>query len=276
MTKPTNTSIGPNTRVNGRIVGDTTVDVYGYVRGEVDLRDTLTVHEEGIVDGEVAVDNLVVNGTVRGQLHVRNHLVLTSTARVVATIRTHLFTVEDGARFSGDIETHIGTSDAAKPLAYAGNNRRSTARSTTRSASAVTSGTFQRSSFIRPNETKETAPAQPLYATEKSEETSEATAESHLETASTAAAMAYGSEAHAAGQTHHVVVEEAPATNDADESEGYHAENQDDSPLEETHESTSENDEDLKKKKLISRKKGRRSFQRNFQGRLKRKKSKKK
>lgn len=117
MTKAT-TAIGPNTRVNGRIIGDTTVDVYGYVRGEIDLRDTLTVHEQAVIDGDIAADNIVVKGTVRGQLRVRNHLVLGPSARVVATIRTHLFTVENGAIVSGNIETHIGASDSAKPLDF--------------------------------------------------------------------------------------------------------------------------------------------------------------
>jgi cytoskeletal protein CcmA (bactofilin family) len=97
------THIGPGTRVAGRLSGQEDLRVHGTIEGFVRLGATLFVEPEGVVLAEVHAHDVVVSGTVVGNLHADNAIVLTASARVVGDLRSPRISVEPGAAFRGAI-----------------------------------------------------------------------------------------------------------------------------------------------------------------------------
>ncbi len=97
------THIGSGTRVVGRLSGQEDIRVHGTVEGVVRLGAALFVEPEGVVLAEVWAHDVVVSGTVVGNIHAENAVVLTATARVVGDLRSPRISLEPGAAFRGAI-----------------------------------------------------------------------------------------------------------------------------------------------------------------------------
>ena len=79
--------------LEGRIVGD--------VRGEPGSAATLTIGNEGVIEGSVSVDTLVLNGTVRGDVTGRERVELGATATVEGNVSYKVLQMQAGARVDG-------------------------------------------------------------------------------------------------------------------------------------------------------------------------------
>ena len=104
-TKPSSTEInallGKGSEFEGKLVFQGTVRIDGVFRGEIHSKDTLVVGEGGRVEAEVAVGQIVVHGTLNGNVVAPNGIRLSNLARVTGTISTKSLVVEDGALFEG-------------------------------------------------------------------------------------------------------------------------------------------------------------------------------
>jgi cytoskeletal protein CcmA (bactofilin family) len=79
--------------LDGRIVGDVT--------GDADSGSTLTIGAEGIVEGSVMVDDLVLNGAVQGDVTARERVELGATAKVDGNVAYQVLQMAAGARVNG-------------------------------------------------------------------------------------------------------------------------------------------------------------------------------
>ena len=125
--------IGPGTRVVGRVSGQEDLRVHGTVEGTVRLAQTLFVEPEGVLLAEVFARDVVVSGTVVGNIHAESAVLLTASARVVGDIRSPRVSVEPGAAFRGSISMEPVDADE---LAAEASAARSYTRSDTRSIHA--------------------------------------------------------------------------------------------------------------------------------------------
>ncbi len=77
----------------------------GRVRGEVvgqqDTNSTLIVSKSGAVEGNVRVANLVLAGTIEGDVEAENKVQLLQGARVTGTVRYHALEMAEGAEVNG-------------------------------------------------------------------------------------------------------------------------------------------------------------------------------
>lgn len=94
--------------LDGRIVGD--------VGGEAGVPSTLTVGKEGVVEGSVTVDSVVLNGTVRGDVTVRERVELGPTAQVDGNVTYQVLEMAAGARVNGRL-IHQREGQTARPKA---------------------------------------------------------------------------------------------------------------------------------------------------------------
>jgi cytoskeletal protein CcmA (bactofilin family) len=112
------TVIGPETRISGDIRGEEDVLVRGRLEGKVQLSQTLTVDDGGVVQADVDVKVLIVSGVVVGTIHASELVRLTDKARVVGDINTPRFVMDAGAAYRGrlemgDLEARTGEKRAA-------------------------------------------------------------------------------------------------------------------------------------------------------------------
>jgi len=111
--------IGPGTRVAGRLSGQEDLRVHGTVEGAVRLASTLFVEPEGVILAEVHARDVLVAGTVVGNIHADNAIVLTASARVVGDLRSPRVSVEPGAALRGAISMEPPDAEALEAEAQA-------------------------------------------------------------------------------------------------------------------------------------------------------------
>jgi len=101
------TVIGRGTEVTGDIQFDGGLHLDGLVRGNVtgarDNHSTLTVSEQGTIEGDVRVDNLILNGAVVGDVYADERVELASEARVTGTVYYRLLEMAMGAEVNGQL-----------------------------------------------------------------------------------------------------------------------------------------------------------------------------
>ena len=101
------TLIGAGTRIIGDVQFAGGFHVDGYVMGNVDAPAdsdaTLSVSDSGVVEGSVAVPNVVLNGTVKGDILAHDRVELGATARVTGNVYYALIEMEMGAEITGKL-----------------------------------------------------------------------------------------------------------------------------------------------------------------------------
>ena len=101
------TLIGKAARVQGDIEFKGGLHLDGRIIGEVrsdDSRDsTLSVSETGYIEGAVQVPNVVLNGTIRGDIHAIERVVLGATAKVEGNLYYGVIEMTLGAQIIGKL-----------------------------------------------------------------------------------------------------------------------------------------------------------------------------
>jgi cytoskeletal protein CcmA (bactofilin family) len=108
--------IGKSVVLKGQIYGREDVTIDGEVEGTVELQEhRLTVGPNGKVVATIKAREIVVLGTVHGDIETREKIEIRKDAKVVGDIRTARIVIEDGAYFKGSID--IVRAEAPKPAA---------------------------------------------------------------------------------------------------------------------------------------------------------------
>ncbi len=101
------TLIGKAARVQGDIdfKGGLHVDghVTGAVRSDESRNSTLSVSEGGSIEGAVQVPNVVLDGTIHGDIHATERVVLGATARVEGNVYYGVIEMTLGAQIIGKL-----------------------------------------------------------------------------------------------------------------------------------------------------------------------------
>ena len=146
------TSIAAGTRLVGRLAGQEDVRLHGTIEGSVRLAQTLYIEPEGVALAEIFAHDVVVSGTVVGNIHAESAVVLTASARVVGDIRSPRVSVEPGAALRGSISMEAVDHDQLEAEANAARNysvRASAPRGAISERTAVSNGDARRSAPAR-------------------------------------------------------------------------------------------------------------------------------
>jgi cytoskeletal protein CcmA (bactofilin family) len=117
--------LGASLEIKGKISGDEDLQIDGKVEGSLALNgQRLTVGRTGKLNSEVWARELVVYGTLTGNIHASDRVEIKKDGSVTGDITTARISVEDGAYFKGRIEIErtkqSSTSDASAEPVLAG------------------------------------------------------------------------------------------------------------------------------------------------------------
>ena len=134
-TQRIDTLVGAKTRIIGDVhyIGGFHVD--GFVKGNVDAPadsgSTLSISEGGIVEGSVAVPNVILNGTVKGDILAHDRIELGATARVDGNVYYGLIEMAIGAEINGKLvheEAKSGAGSQSKSASETGDTQAEAAK----------------------------------------------------------------------------------------------------------------------------------------------------
>ena len=95
------TIIGPGTVVEGHINSQGTIRVEGGVNGRVDCDDTIVVHESGQVRADLIAGQVIISGTVEGNVFAHERLEIANAGKVVGNITSPRISIAEGVIFEG-------------------------------------------------------------------------------------------------------------------------------------------------------------------------------
>lgn len=112
-------TIGKSLVVKGTIRGQEDLLIDGRLEGDVELPEhRLTVGVTGHVQGSVRAREIVILGTVQGNLEASERVEIKKNAKVIGDLKAQRPVIEDEAYFKGNVETiRVDTKVAAKPAA---------------------------------------------------------------------------------------------------------------------------------------------------------------
>lgn len=118
--------------IHGTVKFAGTLDIEGKVFGDimaVDGSDALVrVREQGAVEGEISAPKVMINGTVKGDVHSSKHLELASKAVVHGNVHYSVIEMVKGAEVNGNLIHEVQkegnkkpahNKDAASPVSHA-------------------------------------------------------------------------------------------------------------------------------------------------------------
>lgn len=101
------TVIGVGTEILGDLHFSGGLHVDGHIKGNVsaeqDGQSALIVSENGNIEGEVRVPNMIVNGTITGDLYASQRVELASDARIHGTVYYTMLEMAMGAEVNGQM-----------------------------------------------------------------------------------------------------------------------------------------------------------------------------
>ncbi|MFP5227116.1 MAG: polymer-forming cytoskeletal protein [Acidobacteriota bacterium] len=98
-------TIGKSVQIRGEVKGNEDLVVEGLVEGTVTLTDhRLTIGANARVTANVVARDVVVLGSLQGDIHAAGRVELRAGSRVNGDIRAARLSVEDNAIFSGKVE----------------------------------------------------------------------------------------------------------------------------------------------------------------------------
>lgn len=99
--------IGQNTEIKGDVVFNGGLHVDGVIKGgviaEQGNESVLTLSERGTIEGEVKVPNVVINGTIIGDVHASGHVELAAQAKVHGNVYYSLIEMAMGSEVNGNL-----------------------------------------------------------------------------------------------------------------------------------------------------------------------------
>lgn len=101
------TLIGRQTEIIGDVNFAGGLHVDGRIKGNVmssnEKAATLSLSESGVIEGNVRVANVVVNGRIVGEVRASDRLTLGAKARIVGDVRYRILQMEAGALVNGQL-----------------------------------------------------------------------------------------------------------------------------------------------------------------------------
>jgi cytoskeletal protein CcmA (bactofilin family) len=103
------TLIGRQTVIIGDVQFSGGLHVEGRVVGNVIAEDpqakaVLILSETGVIEGEVRVPNMVINGAVAGDVYATGHIELAPRARIIGSVYYRLMEMAAGAEVNGNLQ----------------------------------------------------------------------------------------------------------------------------------------------------------------------------
>lgn len=112
------TTIAVGTVLKGNVEVDGSLRVDGTIEGEVTCHKTMVLGPQGLIKGNVNSHSAILQGTLKGDIHIKDELVLKAGCDMQGDIYTGKLEVEPKARFNGTCNTVVEESNPQpKPAA---------------------------------------------------------------------------------------------------------------------------------------------------------------
>lgn len=94
--------IDEGAELNGELRFKSIFRVDGQVKGKIFSESELHIGEKGLVEAEIEIGSVFINGIFRGKILARNRVHIHASGKVFGEIETPILVIEEGAIFQGN------------------------------------------------------------------------------------------------------------------------------------------------------------------------------
>ena len=105
---PGATRLGKSVKIIGEVTSDEELYLDGDLEGSLELNNRLTVGPNSTVKANIRAQEVIVFGTIKGNVESESRVSLRTGASIVGDIKTAGIVIEDGAYFKGGIDISRG------------------------------------------------------------------------------------------------------------------------------------------------------------------------
>ncbi len=102
-----NTIIGSSIVIDGEISGEEDLVIQGTVKGKILLKENLLVENSGVVEADIQTTNVTISGQVTGNIQATQKVELRADGRMVGDIKAPRILIADGATFKGNVDMDV-------------------------------------------------------------------------------------------------------------------------------------------------------------------------
>lgn len=108
--------IGKGTVVEGNVSTESSIRIDGKIKGSLSCKNTLTIGENGEIEGDVDATNAIVGGRIKGKVIVKEKLVLESKSSLRGELKAKKLIIDEGATFDGTSDMGSVKSGQSQPV----------------------------------------------------------------------------------------------------------------------------------------------------------------
>jgi cytoskeletal protein CcmA (bactofilin family) len=103
--------IGKGIVIRGSLSGGGDLVIEGRVEGQISLKNHLTIESTARVQADIRAEELTINGEASGNIDASSRVAVNASAKVAGDIKAPRVVIEDGAVFNGSIEMDVQLPD---------------------------------------------------------------------------------------------------------------------------------------------------------------------
>ncbi len=103
--------IGRGISIRGNLSGGGDLIIEGSVEGQISLKNHLTIEESGVVRADIEVEMLTIKGEASGNIIASERVAVLANAKVTGDIKAPIVIIEDGAGVKGNIDMDVPIPD---------------------------------------------------------------------------------------------------------------------------------------------------------------------
>jgi len=101
------TVIGSSIVVDGEVRGEEDLVVQGTVKGKIALKEHLTVEKSGVIEADMETATVTISGRVTGNIQATDKVEIRSDGRMIGDIKSPRILIADGAAFKGSVDMEV-------------------------------------------------------------------------------------------------------------------------------------------------------------------------
>ena len=113
----TDTLIGKETVLEGKVESEASLRIEGKVKGNVHCEGDCTVGEQGEIEADIHAHSVIIAGKVKGNVYAKEKLHVLSSGKLEGNISAARLIMEEGALFNGqsDMKADSGSKGKEQP-----------------------------------------------------------------------------------------------------------------------------------------------------------------
>ena len=99
--------IGASITIRGDVTGDEDLVIQGTVKGKINLKENLFVENGGVVEADIQTQTVTISGQVTGNIHASDKVEIRADGKMVGDIKAPRILIADGATFKGNVDMDV-------------------------------------------------------------------------------------------------------------------------------------------------------------------------